>query len=155
MKKYLPPGDYLPHQKPLLLLDEVVSVTGQSSVSRVYVDCDHALAPFIDKDGVPGYFALELMAQNIGIWAGYWHLERTGRKIEFGMMLGGRGLDFKVPYFDMGLILDIRAKMLLDDGRMGSFEVEVVSGSRQLAAGRLNTLQADIDDVHKILQGGS
>ena len=37
MKSYLPPGDYLPHDAPMMLLDEVVEVSDEAATCRVTV----------------------------------------------------------------------------------------------------------------------
>lgn len=51
----------------MLLLEEVVSVSDDSAVCRVTVSPSGVLAPFLDPDGnLPGWFALELMAQTVG-----------------------------------------------------------------------------------------
>lgn len=62
MSHYLSPGAYLPHDAPMLLLEDVVSVSDDSAVCRVTVSPSGVLAPFLDPDGnLPGWFALELM----------------------------------------------------------------------------------------------
>ena len=48
MSRYLPPGAYLPHDAPMLLLEEVVSVSDDSAVCRVTVSPSGVLAPFLD-----------------------------------------------------------------------------------------------------------
>ncbi|VDZ83865.1 Uncharacterised protein [Kluyvera intermedia] len=67
MSCYLTPGDYLPHDAPMLLLEEVISVTDDTATCRVTVSPDGVLAPFLDAQGnLPAWFALELMAQTVG-----------------------------------------------------------------------------------------
>ena len=51
MSHYLSPGAYLPHDAPMLLLEEVVSVSDDSAVCRVTVSPSGVLAPFLDPDG--------------------------------------------------------------------------------------------------------
>ncbi|HEM0012127.1 TPA: 3-hydroxy-fatty acyl-ACP dehydratase, partial [Escherichia coli] len=93
MSHYLSPGAYLPHDAPMLLLEDVVSVSDDSAVCRVTVSPSGVLAPFLDPDGnLPGWFALELMAQTVGVWSG-WHRHQQGKNsIELGMILGAREL---------------------------------------------------------------
>lgn len=43
---YLPPGDYLPHDTPMLLLESVESVTDDRAVCSVTVNERGVLAPF-------------------------------------------------------------------------------------------------------------
>ena len=71
MSRYLTPSEYLPHDAPMMLLEEVIDVTDSSTHCRVSVTHDSVLAPFIDAQGnLPGWFALELMAQTVGVWSG-------------------------------------------------------------------------------------
>ena len=42
MKSYLPPGDYLPHDAPMMLLDEVVAVSEETAICRVTVSASCA-----------------------------------------------------------------------------------------------------------------
>lgn len=93
MSHYLSPGDYLPHDAPMLLLEEVVSVADETATCHVTVSANSVLAPFLDPDGnLPGWFALELMAQTIGVWSG-WHRQQHGQaSIALGMVLGAREL---------------------------------------------------------------
>lgn len=49
--RYLPPGDYLPHDTPMLLLESVESVTDDRAVCSVTVNDRGVLAPFLDADG--------------------------------------------------------------------------------------------------------
>ncbi len=76
--RYLPPGDYLPHDAPMMLLETVESVTDDSAVCRVTVNGQGVLAPFLNANGdLPGWFALELMAQTVGVWS-EWHRMQKG-----------------------------------------------------------------------------
>ena len=68
---YLSPADYLPHDAPMMLLERVERVTDSSAVCSVTVDGHGVLAPFLNVDGdLPGWFALELMAQTVGGFSG-------------------------------------------------------------------------------------
>lgn len=76
---YLLPVDYLPHDAPMLLLETVEQVTDESAVCRVTVNHTGVLAPFLNADGaLPGWYALELMAQTVGVWSG-WHRHQQGK----------------------------------------------------------------------------
>lgn len=51
MSHYLSPGGYLPHDAPMLLLEEVVSVADETAICHVTVSANSVLAPFLDPDG--------------------------------------------------------------------------------------------------------
>ena len=151
MSKYLAPAAYLPHQAPMLLIDEVVAVSADTVCCCSVVDNDHALAPFITLQGVPSFFSLELMAQTIGVWAGFWELSRSGHKIEAGMLLGGRDFKFSTPFLPLNATLSLEAQLLLSDDKVGSFEAQVRVGSDILACGRINTLQASLGELDSLV----
>ena len=90
---YLPPVTYLPHDAPMLLLESVERVTDDTAVCRVAVNRQSVLAPFLNAEGdLPGWYALELMAQTVGVWSG-WHRQQQGQDhIALGMVLGAREL---------------------------------------------------------------
>ena len=65
----------------MLLLEEVEAVTADTATCRVAVSPGSVLAPFLDTNGdLPGWFALELMAQTVGVWSG-WHRQQQGTNI--------------------------------------------------------------------------
>ena len=112
MSHYLSPGAYLPHKPPMLLLEEVVNVTDETATCRVTVSTHGVLAPFIDAEGnLPGWFALELMAQTVGVWSG-WHRQQQGQtSISLGMVLGARELVCAAGYLPGGKALSITVKL--------------------------------------------
>jgi len=66
-------ADYLPHQAPMVLLENVVEVTEDTAQCSVVVSRESVLAPFLNARGaLPAWYAIELIAQTIGGWSG-WH----------------------------------------------------------------------------------
>lgn len=64
---------YLPHQSPMVMLDDVHSVGEDGAECSVTLSKDGVLAPFLDAQGrLPNWFAIELMAQTIGVWRVAW-----------------------------------------------------------------------------------
>lgn len=155
MSHYLAPADYLPHDKPMLLLEEVISVTESSARCRVTVGQAGVLAPFLDPHGnVPGWFALELMAQTIGVWSG-WHRRQSGQNsIELGMVLGARELNCPEGCLPGGVVLDIEANLLMNDQRFGSFDCCIWVGETCAATGRVNTFQPTADELTSLFTQG-
>lgn len=147
------PGAYLPHDAPMLLLEDVVSVSDDSAVCRVTVSPSGVLAPFLDPDGnLPGWFALELMAQTVGVWSG-WHRHQQGKNsIELGMILGARELLCAAGILPAGQTLTITVKLLMQDDRFGSFECSINDGE---ATGRINTFQPTAEELTTLFQQGA
>lgn len=144
MSGFLTPGDYLPHDAPMLLLDEVLGVSADSARCRVTLSADGVLAPFLDSQGrLPGWYALELMAQTVGVWSG-WHRHQQGEKrISLGMVLGARDLECKRDHFPADAVLEIAVHLLMQDSRFGSFEATIYHHQQSVATGRINTFQPD------------
>lgn len=156
MSHFLSPGDYLPHDAPMMLLDEVVAVSEETAICRVTVSAHSVLAPFLDTQGdLPGWFALELMAQTVGVWSG-WHCHQRGEKhIALGMVLSARELHCEASRFPAGLTLTISTTRLMQDARFGSFECAIEAGDAMLASGRINTFQPTSEELHTLFQQGA
>lgn len=155
MSHYLSPGDYLPHDAPMLLLEEVASVTDETAICHVTISANSVLAPFLDPDGnLPGWFALELMAQTIGVWSG-WHRQQHQESIALGMVLGARELVCAAGVLPAGRMLSINVKLLMQDARFGSFECAIQAGEETLATGRVNTFQPTSEEINTLFQQGA
>ncbi|MDJ0039505.1 3-hydroxy-fatty acyl-ACP dehydratase [Pantoea allii] len=156
MSHYLSPGDYLPHDAPMLLLEQVDSVTDETAACLVAVSADSLLAPFLDPDGnLPGWYALELMAQTVGVWSG-WHRHQQGQaSISLGMVLGARELICGAGILPSGAMLTVKVKLLVRDERVGSFECVIEADGDTLATGRVNTFQPSAEELHSLFQQGA
>ncbi|GAB5070077.1 ApeP family dehydratase [Citrobacter sedlakii] len=156
MSPYLSPGEYLPHDAPMLLLEQVDSVTDETAICRVTVAPDGVLAPFLDPMGyLPGWYALELMAQTVGVWSG-WHRHQQGQgAISLGMVLGARELICAAGRLPAGKSLIIDVKLLMQDERFGSFECVISADDETLATGRVNTFQPTADELNTLFQQGA
>lgn len=153
---YYHPGDYLPHDAPMILLEEVLEVGEESARCRVAVSHQGVLSPFLDAAGnLPGWYALELMAQSIGVWSG-WHRQQRGEEsIALGMVLGARELTCEAGSFPAGAVLDIHITLLMQDARFGSFECVIQHGDETLATGRVNTFQPAEEELTTLFNQGS
>ncbi len=156
MSHYFPPGEYLPHDAPMLLIEEVASVTKESATCRVKVSTNSVLAPFLDGEGnLPGWFSLELMAQTVGVWSG-WHRHQQGQEaISLGMVLGARELVCAAGILPGGLTLNITVTLLMQDERFGSFEGVIDAHGETLASGRINTFQPTAEELNTLFQQGA
>lgn len=153
---YLPPGDYLPHDAPMLLLESVESVSEETAVCRVTVSDQGVLAPFLNAEGcLPGWYALELMAQTVGVWSG-WHRQQQGRSsIRLGMVLGARELVCAAGQFPANILLTVSIKLLIQDERFGSFECAITAEGSTLATGRVNTFQPTDEELTSLFNQGA
>ena len=61
-------ADYLPHESPMVLLENIIDVTEETALCSVVVSENGVLAPFLNARGaLPAWYAIELIAQTIGV----------------------------------------------------------------------------------------
>ena len=151
MTDYLAPQCYLPHEAPMCLLDKVIAVTQESAHCQVKVSVDGVLAPFLDSEGrLPGWFAIEIIAQTVGVWSG-WHTMNAGEaSVGVGMLLGGRGLRCPEGRLPANTVLDCKVTLLMRDEKIGSFEGAILANNQLMASGRVNTYQPDKNEVEQL-----
>lgn len=174
MNKYLTPREYLPHEPPMVLIDEVVYVDDNKAITRCYVNHDGVLSPFLnDNDDLPAFFALEIFAQSVGVWNGF-NQQGTGNKTKMGMVLGARDLKVKDPFFKAGSVLNIEVYKNMSDGTLANFEgkifvnkpvdVDIVNAETAdieiadlekeeqtaFASGRVNVISISDEDKHRL-----
>ncbi len=151
MSTYLAPREYLPHEPPMVLIDAVLSVAEEEAVTLVRVAPDGAVGPFLNAEGaLPNLYALELMAQSIGIWAGFWDQARGRGRSSLGLILGSRGLNFNKPVFPAGAQLKTTVTLVFRDGNLGNFDARVCGEDGEVfAAGSLNTYDLRPEDLER------
>lgn len=156
MTIFNPPGDYLPHEAPMILLDRVIAVSNDDAHCQVSINASGVLAPFLDSEGnLPGWYALELIAQTIGVWSG-WHRQQQGeQRISLGMVLGARELTCSPGVFLAGETVDIHVHLLMQDTRFGSFEAEITHQDEIIAKGRVNTFQPSPGELDQLFNKGN
>jgi predicted hotdog family 3-hydroxylacyl-ACP dehydratase len=138
----LPPiVDLLPHDPPMVLLDEV------RSFSETEIECVVTIsdgAPFVHEGKVAAIVALEYMAQASGVFLGVTAFSESG-KIKRGYLLGAREMDLNADYFRAGETLHVLSKHLWGKEDMASFECTVMRDDECVARATLNILVADTD----------
>lgn len=148
---YAEPASYLPHTAPMVLLERVIAVEAESAHCEVKVTPDGVLGRFLNKDNhLPTWYAIELLAQTIGVWFG-WHQQQNQQvQPEIGLLLGGRGIKCTSPVFPAGSTLSVIIRLQLKDDNMGSFEGEIYIGDQLVAEGRLTTYQPKFDELNSL-----
>lgn len=151
MTDYLSPQAYLPHEAPMCLLDKVIDVGQETAHCQVSVRADGVLAPFLAVDGtLPGWFAIEIIAQTVGVWSG-WHRMKAGEEsVGVGLLLGGRGLRCPEGRFPADTVLECKVTLLIRDEKIGSFEGEIFANDQIMASGRVNTYQPDKNELEQL-----
>jgi predicted hotdog family 3-hydroxylacyl-ACP dehydratase len=134
--------DLLPHTRPMILLDEVISVDEGSLSAALTV---RAGRPFFEAGhGVAAHVAIEWMAQTCGAYVGVSALQ-AGQPIRMGLLLGTRDFQASVPWFVEGRRLNVTATVVLMDPQLGSFDCVVTDGENgsELAKARLTLYRLD------------
>ena len=147
MNNYLTPREYLPHEPPMVLIDEVIYVDDNKAVTRCYVNRNGVLSPFLNENGdLPAFFALEIFAQSVGVWNGYMQKE-SKNKIKIGMLLGTR--NFKIKSFKIGTEITTIVQQNMSDGTLANFEGKIFLNKKEqsmseeqdaFASGRINVI---------------
>ena len=110
---YLEPGCYLPHKKPMVLIDKVVEVTDNSAICQSYVNESSSLAPFLEGKELPFFYIIELISQAIGVWSGFKSKQNNVALPPLGMVIGCRGLKCTVDKFAYNSTLDIKINKIM------------------------------------------
>lgn len=135
--------NYLPHDNPMVLIDHVLEVTEEIAICQVKVEQTGILFPFLNEQNeLPAWFAVEMMAQTIGVWNG-WHSKKVNVNIKLGLLLGVRGLKTIVTTYPLNALLQIHVKLLLQDARLANFDCQLTMNGQVVTEAKLNVYQPD------------
>ena len=141
---------YLPHKTPMIMIDKVHLVDDKQSICSVKVTKDGMLSPFLnDDDQLPNFFAIELMAQTIGVWNGY-HDTKKNHSPQLGMLLGGRAIKTTLPVFALNSELIITANLVLFDAKLANFDCHITINQQCVASGKLNVYEPDQSELAQL-----
>lgn len=112
-------AELIVHDTPMILIDELVDVGENDVHCRVAI---HESGLFFDPKArtVPGYIGMEFMAQTVAVWSGY-HAWKRNETPAIGFLLGGRVYESERSDFLEGMVLDIRAKQIMQSENMAVF----------------------------------
>ena len=152
MTDFQPAAYYLPHESPMVLLETVCAVEEEFAVCEVVVSPNGILAPFLNPQGeLPAWFAIEMMAQTIGVWNG-WHGQQRNEESHMGLLLGSRGFKTTLPRYPDGSRLRITATMLLRDHKLANFECQLEINGQTVTQAKLNVYQPDLQEIQDLIQ---
>ena len=144
-------ASYLPHTAPMVLLEQVIAVDDESAHCEVQVSPNGVLGRFLDKENnLPAWYAIELLAQTVGVWFG-WHQQQNQHvQPEIGLLLGGRGIKCQSPVFPAGTVLSVIITLQLKGDNIGSFDGEIRIDGHLVAQGRLTTYLPKFDELNTL-----
>lgn len=149
MTKIPPLAQLLPHEAPMILIDELISVDVENVHCQVTIRSDNL---FFDKHthAVAAYVGIELMAQTIASWAGY-HAWQQGKPTPMGFLLGCRRYHSEWAQFKQGVVLDIHAERLMQDNNMVVFSCKITHQQQTIASCQLNAYLPSEEKITTLL----
>lgn len=133
----------LPHEAPMLLLDEALAADADSARTAATPTPDH---PFATAQGIPVHVGIELMAQTCGVWAGAQAMLEDG-PVRLGYLLGTRRFTARTDWFGLGQRLEISARLVFRDQGMGVFDCRIEDAAGEvLAEAQLSVYQPDAEE---------
>lgn len=155
MSQFKPAVDYLPHELPMVMVETVLDVGREHAECEATVSKQGVLAPFINQnDAIPAWFAIEMMAQTIGVWCG-WHAVQHGGKPRLGLLLGSRAFKSAVSEFPCGGKLKTSVHLLLRDEKLANFDCRVELDGNTVITAKLNVYEPDDKEIVRLIQRGS
>jgi predicted hotdog family 3-hydroxylacyl-ACP dehydratase len=134
----IPPIEELvPHARPMILVDRLVSYAPGRAVAEVVLRPD---SPFVDEGKVRALVAVEYMAQSVAAYAGM-RSRLKGEKPALGFLLGSRDLKLAVDHFRAGDSLRVDLEHVFGDDQLGSFKCRVDRGAETVAEALLSVYQ--------------
>lgn len=136
-------SQYLPHEKPMILIDDIVCFGDDFIQTKVLI---HKNSAFWGDNGVPSYLALEYMAQSVAAWNGL-QLHDKHESPKIGFLLGTRKLVLNVAFFKENNKLDVYGKLKYSDGEMASFECWIECNNEKWAHAILSVYQMNNENL--------
>ena len=139
---------YMPHELPMVLIDEICACDENSIVTQVLLHESHL---FATGQQIPAWVGIELMAQSAAAWSGFNAQKNrsahgaglTEKAVPIGYLLGTRDYRSNVGFFSVGSQLRIHAHCLLQSSEgLGSFDCQIYDQHDiLLAQARLSVFQ--------------
>lgn len=126
----------LPHDTPMVLVDELIDV-GEKHIHCQVTISDRCIFFNAESRTIPGYVGIEFMAQSVAGWSGY-HAWQRGEASPIGFLLGCRRYQAHCCAFNEGDMLDIYAEQLMESNGMAVFTCRIECQGKVLASSQLN-----------------
>ena len=138
--------ELIPHRPPMLLINEVVSLSATNSSALVHIDSS---APFYSSSGVPSWIGLEYMGQTAALIAGF-QLREGLCKPHLGFLLGTRQFSADTDYFISGhsLLVSVEEGAVVGES-LAKFNciIEDSQSSNKLAKATLSVFRKPLEET--------
>ena len=150
MMNYHPASYYLPHQTPMVMVENIHLINEEKCICSVRTHETGILAPFLNEDKLlPNFYAIEIMAQTIGVWNGY-HSLLNNKIPSLGMLIGGRAIKTTLPAFPYDSHLMIHANLVLNDSKLANFDCQIFIDQQCVVKGKLNVYEPDESELEDL-----
>lgn len=122
----------VPHRNNMLLIDSVLSDDPENFIVKKFIDETFC---FLEKEGVPSYCAVEMMAQGVCAYNTTHYTEN--KKIKIGFMVSIRNFKSNMDFIPMNSELEIVVKPVLIVKNSGTFECFVMLGGKRVSSARI------------------
>ena len=139
-----PLEEYLPHRKPMLLIEELVEVSMSASSSHI---CISEQSSFFQPGlGVPAWIGVEYMGQTAACIAGF-QLKQGCVDPHIGLLLGSRKYESFTDWFHPGQLLAVScSEHSTVGGELANFQCEIHDRTHKktLAVAKLTVMRQPI-----------
>ncbi len=144
-------SELLPHDRPMMLLDELLAADDSSLHCALTVREDGL---FDSAGSVPAYLGLEYMAQAVAAYSGY-QARLKGGQPKVGFLLGTRNFQCNSPRLSCGARLEVSAHCVVQAASgMASFDCQV-SGAGIAQSARLSVYEPGDTDAFMTQEAAS
>ena len=130
----------VPHEPPMLWIDEVVEHTDSSIVCRTTLRADHV---FLDDGRAESLVVVELMAQTVAAFVGLSERVR-GEAPRPGYLVAIPQARFLVPTVSLGQTLELACSRRFGEGRIASFSCVARHGDTPIAEAVIDVFRPDV-----------
>jgi len=130
----------VPHEHPMILVDELVAYNDISAQCRVNIT---KTSNFLNevKQSVPSYVAIEYMAQSIAAFANANEKDQGG-EVAIGFLVSSRKLKVFVSNFTLGMQLNVFVEQLYaEDSGLSAFDCFIEHEGERVAEAKINIFQ--------------
>jgi len=138
--KYPPVAEVVPHKAPMILLDEILDVTGPTLRARVTLTSQ---SPFVEDGQVAVLVTIEYMAQAIAAFAGLTR-RASGQPVILGYLIACREMKLELDFLSVGDELEVAVTQIWHDEKLGNFDCSVTRGREKVSQAWLSVYQGDL-----------
>ena len=138
-----PIAELVPHEPPMLLVDELCEWSEERARVRATV---RAGGVFVAEGAMPATILLEYMAQAIAAASGM-RQRVHDLPAGLGLLLGTRELRLELAEIALGTELDIEVIREFDDGKLARYACSVRAGGQPLASATINVMATSAEEI--------